>query len=110
VSRRRSLVAGGLAAALALAGAAALGLVPGLLGPYRVPAPALAAAFRARETCACVFVEGRGEAECLAWTRVSPDVARVEIDRSARAVEARALLLWRARALWAGPERGCHLE
>jgi hypothetical protein len=95
---------------LALVAAGLLGLVPGLMGRYRRSTPALAAAYRAKETCSCVFVEGRDETYCRAWTVASPDIARAEVDRPARVVRARALWLWEARARFAGEGRGCVLE
>jgi len=97
-------------AVLALLLAWLLGALPGTRGRYRTSDPALAVAYRAKEGCSCLFVQGRAEADCLAWTRASPDVARLRVDAAARTVEARALLLWRARARWAGPRDGCVLE
>ena len=87
-----------------------VGALPGTRGPYRASDPALAVAYRAKEGCSCLFVQGRAEADCLAWTRASPDVARLRVDPAARAVEARALLFWRARARFTGPRDGCVLE
>lgn len=99
-------------AALLLVAAAAvlLGLVPGVMGRYRASTPALAAAYRAKETCSCVFVEGRDEASCRAWTVATPNIARAEVDRAAKAVRARALGFWTARARFVGGGRGCVLE
>lgn len=87
-----------------------LGAIPGTRGRYRASDPALAVAYRAKEGCSCLFVRRRTEADCLAWTRASPDVATLRVDAAGRAVEARALLLWRARARWVGPREGCVLE
>lgn len=99
------------ALALLLAGAAILlGLVPGVLGRYRASTPALAVAYRAKETCSCVFVQGRDEAYCRAWTVATPDIARAEVDRADGRVRARALLLWRAQARFLGEGKGCVLE
>jgi len=88
----------------------ALGVLPGVRGRYRSSDPALAVAYRARETCACLFVEGRPEADCLEWTRASPDVARVTVDTGRRSVTARALLAWSATARDEGSRLGCRLE
>jgi hypothetical protein len=99
-----------LALAAGALAAAALGLLPGLRGRYRASVPALAVAYRAREACACLFVDGRPEADCVEWTRASPDVARLEIDRGGRTVTARALLVWSARARFEGARLGCRLE
>jgi hypothetical protein len=87
-----------------------LGLIPGVGGRYRASVPALAVAYRARETCACLFVDGRDEAACLALTRASPNVARLEVDRPGAAVTARALLFWTARARWVSRRDGCVVE
>ncbi|HYD39349.1 MAG TPA: hypothetical protein VEB43_00840 [Anaeromyxobacter sp.] len=89
---------------------AALAIVPGVTGRYRNSTPALAAAYRAKETCSCVFVQGRDEGYCRAWTVASPDIARAELDRAARIVRARALGLWTARARYVDARRGCVLE
>ena len=104
--RRAALAA---AALVLLALLVLLGLVPDLSGRYRASTPALAAAYRAKETCSCVFVEGRDDAYCRAWTVASPDLARAEVDRAARRVRARALLLWSAEARFVDPRRGCVL-
>jgi hypothetical protein len=79
-------------------------------GRYRNSDPSLAAAYRAKEACSCRFVMGRDEAWCRAWTEASPDVARIEVDERSRAVSARALLLWSARARFVDGRRGCVLE
>jgi hypothetical protein len=113
IRRRGARLAAGAAGALAAlaAGAAlALGLVPGVKGRYPNGDPALATAYRAKDTCSCLFVAGLDEAACRAWTVASPEVASVEVDRAARAVTARALLLWRARARFVDARSGCVLE
>jgi hypothetical protein len=109
-ARRAALaVSALLALALVLAVLVLLGLVPGLSGRYRSATPALAAAYRAKETCSCLFVEGRDEEYCRAWTVATPDLARAVVDRGARRVRARALLLWTAEARFVDPRRGCVL-
>jgi hypothetical protein len=95
---------------LILGALAFLGVVPGVKGRYPNGDPALAAAYRAKETCSCLFVQERDEAYCRAWTEAKPDVARVEVDAAARALRARALLLWSARAHHVDARRGCVLE
>jgi hypothetical protein len=111
--RRARRIAGALLAALALAATAALaflGVLPGVKGRYHNGDPALAAAYRAKETCSCLFVLGRDEAYCRAWTEAKPDVAEVEVDGASRTVTSRALLFWTARARFAGERDGCILE
>lgn len=69
----------------------------------------LAAGFSAKEVCSCVFVMERDEATCREWTRVSPDVARFEVDREKKEVRASAVLLGGAVARYTGPRTGCIL-
>ncbi len=110
---KRLLWTAAIVLALALAAAAALGAlgaIPGVMGRYPNSTPALAVAYRAKETCSCLFVEGRDEAYCRAWTEARPDVARVRVDAGAREVRARALLFWSARARHVDARRGCVLE
>jgi hypothetical protein len=109
-ARKRWIAVAILLAVLVAAAGVLLGLVPGVMGRYRTSTPALAAAYRAKETCSCVFVEGRDEDFCRAWTVATPNIARAEVDRAARVVRARALLFWSARARFAGEGRGCVLE
>jgi len=113
VSRRwRLLLWAAVAVALLVLGAGAvlLGILPGVMGRYRASTPALAVAYRAKETCSCVFVEGRDEGFCRAWTVATPDIARAEVDRARERVRARALLFWTATARFVGEGRGCVLE
>jgi hypothetical protein len=56
-----------------------------------------------------VFVQGRDEEYCRAWTVATPDIARAEVDRARKVVRARALLLWTAEARFAGAQAGCVL-
>lgn len=107
---RGALVAVALAGAALAAAAVMLGLVPGLKGRYPNGDPALATAYRAKDTCSCLFVMGRDESYCRAWTVASPEVASVEVDRAARAVTSRALLVWTARARFEDARSGCVLE
>ncbi len=110
---RRLLWAAAIVLAVALAAAVALGAlgaIPGVKGRYPNSTPALAVAYRAKETCSCLFVEGRDEAYCRAWTEARPDIARVQVDRAARQVRSRALLFWSARARHVGARQGCVLE
>jgi hypothetical protein len=67
----------------------------------------LAPSYAAKETCSCVFVMGMSDDYCLAWTKASPAVAVVSIDRDARRVDASALLLWSAGAHYDSDLYGC---
>lgn len=69
----------------------------------------LAVRQKAKETCSCLFVMELGEAQCMAWTKVTPDVARAEIDWQAKRVHAFALGFWAADARFTG-RTGCVLE
>jgi len=101
--KRRALALGALAAGAALAcGSGAR--------EYANNDLVLAAAHAAHDMCACLFVMNMPEGYCRAYTRASPDVARYSVDRERRTVEASALILWGARARYAGPHFGCTLE
>lgn len=63
---------------------------------------------KAKEMCSCLFVMELTEAQCVAWTKVTPDVAKVEIDWAAKRVDAHALGLWAASARFRG-RTGCAL-
>lgn len=110
--RAARLALGAVAAAGAglAAAALALGLVPGVKGRYANGDPALATAYRAKDTCSCLFVMELDERTCRAWTVASPDVASVEVDREARTVTSRALLFWSARARFVDARSGCVVE
>lgn len=69
----------------------------------------LAVRQKAKETCSCVFVMKRDEAFCRAWTKVTPDVAKAEIDYERRRVTAVALGFYRSNASFR-PGLGCALE
>lgn len=64
---------------------------------------------KAKEMCSCLFVMELPEEQCTAWTRVTPDVAKAEIDRQAQRVHAIALGFWSASARFDG-RRGCVLD
>lgn len=66
----------------------------------------LAVRQKAKEMCSCLFVMELTEAECAAWTRVSPNVARATIDWQQKRVHAVALGLWAADARFDG-RHGC---
>lgn len=66
----------------------------------------LAVRQKAKEMCSCLFVMELTEAECAAWTRVSPNVARATIDWQQKRVHAVALGFWAAGARFDG-RRGC---
>jgi hypothetical protein len=104
------MAAAALAVAALIGGLAILGVIPGLRGRYPNSTPALAAAYRAKDGCTCLFVLRRSPADCRAWTEASPDVASFEPDAAAGLVRSRALLFWSARARFLGPGQGCRLE
>lgn len=104
------VAAAALVVAAVVAGLAFLGAVPGLRGRYANATPALAAAYRSKDGCTCLFVLRRSAADCRAWTEASPDVASFEPDAAARLVRSRALFFWSARARYLGPREGCRLE
>jgi hypothetical protein len=69
----------------------------------------LAVRQKAKETCSCVFVMKRDEAWCRAWTKVTPDVAKAEVDHARKRVTAVALGFYRSNASFR-EGRGCALE
>lgn len=97
--RRRALALALLAAAPA----------PGCGEGYDNNDAELAVRQKAKEMCSCVFVMKRDEPWCRAWTKVTPDVAKAEIDHERKRVTAVALGLYRSNAsLREG--LGCALE
>jgi hypothetical protein len=70
----------------------------------------LAAAHAAHDLCSCLFVMNMPEAYCKAWVKASPDVARYSVDHANKTVEASALILWGARAVYEGEHHGCALQ
>jgi hypothetical protein len=69
----------------------------------------LAVRQKAKEMCSCLFVMKRDEAWCRAWTKVTPDVAKADIDRERRRVTAVALGFYRSNASFR-EGLGCALE
>jgi hypothetical protein len=70
----------------------------------------LAAGHAAHDLCSCLFVMNMPEAYCRAWVKASPDVARFSVDQANKTVEASALVLWGARAVYEGEHHGCSLQ
>ncbi|MBE2248451.1 MAG: hypothetical protein IAE78_02805 [Myxococcus sp.] len=70
----------------------------------------LAVGNAARSGCSCRYVMELTEAECRAWVRASPDVARVSFDDAKRRVESTAFISWTAAARFVDARRGCVLE
>ena len=69
----------------------------------------LAVRQKAKEMCSCLFVMELGEAQCAAWTKVPPNVAKATIDWERKRVHAVALGFWSADARFRGRE-GCVLD
>jgi hypothetical protein len=67
------------------------------------------AGYAAKTLCSCVFVAGRDADGCRREDLDGYDYVHTRVDRSARVVDARSLLLGRARAEYLGP-LGCTLE
>jgi hypothetical protein len=70
----------------------------------------LAAGHAAHDLCSCLFVMNMPEEYCRAWVKASPDVARFSVDQANKTVEASALVLWGARAVYEGERHGCSLQ
>ncbi|MCA9710872.1 MAG: hypothetical protein KDK70_33830 [Myxococcales bacterium] len=69
----------------------------------------LAVRQRAKEMCSCLFVQQRDEAYCRAFTRVTPDVAKPDVDYARKRVTATALGFYRSAASFR-EGLGCALE
>jgi hypothetical protein len=67
----------------------------------------LVTAYTAKDFCSCMFVMGRDEAYCRAWTKANPQVARIEVDVQHKLVRTSALTLWSGAARWKGEREGC---
>lgn len=78
-------------------------------GGYENNDVVLAVHQKAKEMCSCLFVMELTEAQCVAWTKVTPDVAKVKIDYAGKRVHAYALGLWAADASFRG-RTGCALD
>ena len=78
--------------------------------PYDNSDLQLITGYTAKEFCSCLFVMEMPMAYCRAWTRASPQVAKVGVDFDRKVVEAIALIQWSARAHYDGPRFGCVLE
>ena len=70
----------------------------------------LAAGHAAHDLCSCLFVMNMPEDYCRAWVKASPNVARFSVDPVGKTVEASALVLWGARAVYEGDRHGCSLQ
>jgi len=69
----------------------------------------LAVRQKAKETCSCLFVMKMSESYCAEWTRVTPNVAKAEIQYGKKRVKAHALLFYEASARFTEGQ-GCALE
>lgn len=69
----------------------------------------LAVRQKAKEMCSCLFVQKRDEDYCRRWTKVTPDVAKPDIDYGRKRVTTTALGFYRSAASFT-PGRGCTLE
>lgn len=70
----------------------------------------LGTAYNAKMVCSCLFVMHQDEERCRQLVRVSPDVARFQVDADARVVTSRVLGGWTSRARWVDEQTGCILD
>lgn len=70
----------------------------------------LGTGYNARMACSCVFVLGREEEACQEMLRVSPDLARFQVDREAKTVTSKALGGWKRTARFVDGQVGCVLD
>ena len=69
----------------------------------------LASAYNAKTVCSCIFVMERDVEDCREWARVSPAVARFQIDWQRQAVVSRSLGGWSETAQYVDDQVGCKL-
>ena len=70
----------------------------------------LASGYNAKEVCSCLFVIGQDEATCAAIVRVSPAVARFQVDHAQKTVRSRSLGGWSRTARFIDARSGCRLD
>ena len=70
----------------------------------------LLTAYRAKDMCSCVFVQGRGEAYCRDWTKASPNLASLSVDMDSKRVHTEAMQYWSATARFVDDKQGCVLD
>ncbi len=92
-----------IVAAISLAGC------PGDPRPYANHDLLLINRYAAKEMCSCMFVMQKDEAFCRRWTRASPAVNTIVVNREQRTVESQAVLAWGARARWISQREGCRI-
>jgi hypothetical protein len=95
---------------LGLSAALALSCGGGTSRQYNNNDLVLAVQHAARDACSCIFVMEQDEAFCQAWTRATPDVAKVTIDRVNKTVTATSMVLWSAKARFVDAQLGCVAE
>ena len=70
----------------------------------------LLTAYRAKDMCSCMFVQGRDEDYCRDWTKASPNLASLSVDTEAKTVYTEALQYWSATARFVDAKQGCVLD
>ena len=70
----------------------------------------LLTAYRAKDMCSCMFVQGRDEDYCRDWTKASPNLASLSVDTEAQTVHTEAMQYWSATARFVDAKQGCVLD
>ena len=70
----------------------------------------LLTSYRAKDMCSCVFVQGREEDFCRAWTVANPNLATMTVDHENKIVHTEAMQYWSASARWVDKRHGCVLN
>lgn len=75
---------------------------------YTVGLLRIASSFAAKEACSCRYVSGRSEEACLAYIKVSPNVARAHFKKDGTVV-AKSLGMGRVTAKYIDEANGCRV-
>ena len=70
----------------------------------------LGTGYDAKMACSCLFVLGRDADQCKDMLRVSPDLARFQVDLEQTTVTSKALGGWARTARYRDAEQGCALD
>ena len=85
-------------------------LVLGCVEGYKNHDLELLTAYRAKDMCSCVFVQGRDEDYCRDWTKASPNLASLSVDMDTKTVHTEAMQYWSATARFVDTKQGCVLD
>jgi hypothetical protein len=67
-------------------------------------------AYRAKEVCSCLFVQGQSEEFCRAYTVANPNLATYSVNLIDKTVQSEALMMWSNTARYDSEHFGCVLD